>query len=424
MQSCWSFLTALLKGKGDPSLVNDPSKVLISARIAKKYFDEENPVGKTISIYAGQPLQKNLTVGAVLEDQPLNSSLYYDFITFEDNAVRGDQPFDRTDWSRFVDVTFLRLENPNEVAGIEEQLQQFVAIQNASRENWTLSKFSLGSMITAAHDGDAIASNALNESFPSAAVWGPLIMAILLLFAACLNFANTTISLSGKRLKEMGVRKVMGGTQRQLMIQLLAECLAISFLALMLGILIADWLLPVYNAMWPYLHLVPDYSNNFPLLMFLVGVLLFTTFLAGSYPAFYISSFNPSSIFRGAIKFGGTNLFSRILLGVQISISLVAVIGGFAFANNANYQKNKDMGYNKDQMIIVPIDPAKYETFKNQVAQNAFFDNVVGANHHIGYSYHTYPVAWQEEKKESALYRVSSAYFGLYGNRSVERKNF
>ena len=106
----FEFFNCPFKSKGDPSLLDDPSKILITGRMAKKYFADENPVGKTITIFAGQKSQKNLTVGAVLEDSPLNSSLYYDFITDEDNAIRSDEPLDRTDWERFVDITFLRLE--------------------------------------------------------------------------------------------------------------------------------------------------------------------------------------------------------------------------------------------------------------------------------------------------------------------------
>ena len=115
---------------------------------------------------------------------------------------------------------------------------------------------------------------------------------------------------------------------------------------------------------------------------------MFTTLLAGAYPAFYISRFNPANIFRGSIKFGGSNLFSRILLGLQITISLIAVIGGIAFAQNAAFQNTFDFGFNIHNIIGVTVkDQNSFDALKNEMAKLPQVTALAGAKNHIGFDY-------------------------------------
>ena len=112
------------------------------------------------------------------------------------------------------------------------------------------------------------------------------------------------------------------------------------------------------------------------LLIFLACMLAASTLLAGSYPAFYISRFNPTAIFRGTVKFGGTNLFSRLMLGLQLSIAIITVIAGMAFARNAEYQRHYDFGYNMENTLGVTFsDSASYVPLKNEMAK------IPGVNH-------------------------------------------
>src|SRR6187455_3394172 len=156
-------------------------------------------------------------------------------------------------------------------------------------------------------------------------------MSILILLIACFNLTNTAIAISSKRLKEIGIRKVMGSRRKQLIIQFIGETTFICFLALLVGLTFADFLIEGWNLMWGYMKLTPHYADNLKFFGFLAGVLLFTGILAGSYPAFYISKFEPVSILKGKLKFGGTNFFTRILLGLQFSISLIAIVSAIGF---------------------------------------------------------------------------------------------
>ena len=116
------------------------------------------------------------------------------------------------------------------------------------------------------------------------------------------------------------------------MIQLLMECGFIVFLAILLSALLNMWWLPAYNKMFVYIDVQANYFHDSTLLFFLLITLLISTLLAGAYPAFYITRFNPSSIFRGNVKFGGKNIFSRLMLGLQVSIAIITVVAGIAFS--------------------------------------------------------------------------------------------
>jgi hypothetical protein len=116
---------------------------------------------------------------------------------------------------------------------------------------------------------------------------------------------------------------------------------------------IADWLLiPAFNALWPYMKLTTDYLGKPDFTIFMVLTLLFTGLLAGSYPAFYISNFQPTAILKGKLKFGGTNYFTRILLALQFYISLIGIVCSIAFIGNARYQREFDMGFKQKEVLF------------------------------------------------------------------------
>ena len=215
------------------------------------------------------------------------------------------------------------------------------------RQEWIgrLPGFKLVSLHEHAIAGD-IPNNSLYERPEDSAAFGPFVLAILIFLSACLNFSNTTVSHANRRLKEIGMRKVMGSSQRQMVMQLLLECGFIVILAALVSVVLNIFWLPTFNQMFGDIKVVADYFNDITLLFFILAAVLLTTLLAGFYPAFYISRFNPTSIFRGTVKFGGTNLFSRIMLGLQLSIAIITVIAGIGFARNSEFQKNYDYGYN------------------------------------------------------------------------------
>jgi putative ABC transport system permease protein len=163
------------------------------------------------------------------------------------------------------------------------------------------------------------------DANPRSAVYAPTIMAVLVLLIACFNMTNTSIAISSRRLKEIGIRKVMGSMRAQLIVQFIGETMFICFLSLVIGLFLGEVLLNAWNSLWEEMKLTSHYIDNPGFVLFLVAVLLFTGLIAGSYPAFYISSFEPVGILKGKLKLGGTNLFTRVLLCLQYAISLLAI---------------------------------------------------------------------------------------------------
>lgn len=399
--------------RGERTALKDKSKILITESYATKYFGDEDPLGKTLTLDPGKSTERAFTVGAIMKEIPLNSSLRFNFLSHLDNQIgEAGAPLDKTKWDWFANVTFLQLENPADAPKIAESLGQYVPVQNAARENWQIKSFYLEPLKNVAHNGHELKGNWLWASIPPSAVWGPMVMAILLLITACLNLTNTAVSLSNRRLKEMGVRKVMGSTRGQLISQLLSEHFIVCVMALLVAVALADFLVEPYNEMWSFLHLETNYLENPPLLIFMFATLVFAAILGGSYPAFYVSAFNPSNIFRGSVKFGGSNLFSRILLGVQVMISLVAVVTGIAFAQNAHFQKTTDIGYEYNDVLVIPtFEEGTFQTFRNKIEQNPKVLASTGTRHQLDWydARVEYKLAGQEY--ESFYYGIGENYF-------------
>ena len=411
---------------GEKSAINDPSQVLITETAAKKYFGEASALQQTIIVNPGQGGHKEFIVGGILKDPPKISSLQFDVLTNIAFVEWGPRPDTLINWTNHMSATFLQLENPTEKEAITQQLQNYITIYNEGNGNSAV-KFLLQPMKEVYIEGEDVNNNWISRSLPPVFYWGLWAMALMILLNACLNFTNTTVSFSNKRLKEMGVRKVMGSGRTQLMLQLLGESLVICILATGVAIIATEYFVPIFNQMWGIanIELTLDYLGNPDLLLFLGGTILLVTLLAGAYPAFYISSFKPTHIFRGSTKFGGDNWFVRSLLGFQVAISIMTIIGGIAFAQNGEYLENFDLGYNTKEIINVKLNGKDaYTTFKNVVLQNPDIQGVTGSRNNLGFGEHWYPLGKREENRWTQVQNVGENFFEVMGLNILEGRTF
>ena len=412
--------------EGEWNAINDPSQVLITETAAKKYFGEETALQQTIIVNPGQGGHKEFMVGGVLQDPPKISSLQFDLLTNIAYVEWGPRPDTLTDWQNSMSATFLQLENNTENEVIAQQLQNYIAINNEGNGNSAV-KFLLQPMKAVYIGGNDVNNNWISQGLPNAFYWGLWAMALMILLTACLNFTNTTVSFSNKRLKEMGVRKVMGGGRTQLMLQLLGESLVICILATGFAIIAAEYFIPLFNQMWgeANVELTLKYFDNSDLLLFLGGAILLVTLFAGAYPAFYISSFKPSHIFRGNTKFGGDNWFVRSLLGFQVAISIMTIIGGIAFAQNGEYLKDFDLGYNTEGIINVKLNGKEaYTTFKNVILQNPDIKGVTGSKNDLGFGEYWYPLGKREDNRWTQVQEVGENFFEVMSLNILEGRPF
>jgi putative ABC transport system permease protein len=417
------FNFPLLKGTVN---LDDKSTVVITEKAATKYFGNADPIGKTLLFYPAEPFKKPLTVTGVLKDPPMNSTLQFELITHTDNQLKADgSQIKSDDWGWFANAIFLKLSNPGDAARLENNFAKYIPLQQEARKDLKVTGFKMESMASLATKSNMLDNNALGERPSDAAAYAPFILALLVLLSACLNFANTTVAQSSRRLKEMGIRKVMGSSRRQIILQQLAECSLIVLAAIVFSILINKWWLPTFNSMFNYVNVTADYFTDYTLLVVLGLILLFVTLLAGGYPAFYISRFNASNIFRGAVKFGGRNLFSRILLGFQIAISFITVIAGLAFTRNASFQKNYDYGYDKDNIIGLYVQSANdYHALRNELIKIPGIEMMAGTRQHIGFWQRTVSIESAGEKKESQYMEVGENYLNTMQLKLVAGSDF
>ena len=253
--------------------------------------------------------------------------------------------------------------------------------------------------------------NWLNEPPPPPAVTVPFIMAGLMLLIACFNFTNTSVAISSKRLKEIGIRKVMGGSRRQLIAQFMGENLILSFLSMLVGLLIAYFLVPTYNALWDFIDIKLSLTEDLEIYGFLAGLLIVTSIIAGGYPSLYISRYQPVNILRGSLSLGGTNLFSRLLLGFQYMFTIIGLISSLAFANNADYQSSVDIGFAKDNILGVRVSSqSEFEKFYNLARSKPSVNKAVGSANHIGWWHSIRNIKSEDKELEASILYLGIDY--------------
>lgn len=370
--------------QGDPRALDDKNRVFLSEPLAQKHFRGSNPVGRTVTVSYRNGPAKDYLVGGVFAKPPLNSSFRFDMlVSFEEFLERGQLKED--DWRVLIPATFVLLKDPSQRDRVERQLGKYVPVQNQSREDFRVSRFYLEPLLEMAGQLEEVRANVLVPSLPASAIVSPVVMALLMLLLAAFNFANTSMAISGGRLKEIGLRKVFGGTRQQLIQQFLGENVFTCLTAFFLALLLAKYFVPAYSALWSFLDIRLDYVRDWEVPLLMLVLLVLTGVLAGAYPAFYISAFNPAGIFSKKLKLLGTNGFMRILLGFQFGISLLAIVAGVVFSDNAGYQESLDMGFDANQTIVVEVkDNATIDVFRNAIATNPKVVKVAASEGHIG----------------------------------------
>ncbi len=408
---------------GTSGSFGDMNSIIISDEIGKIYFGDEDPVGEIISVVTNNE-ERTYMVAGVFRRFPLNSSFTFDAILYIDNYFET-QHVDEHDWQTAIAGTFLHIPDRSQVPVIEELLQQYVSVQNEAQEEFRIDSYYLAPFSNMAHRGWDLWAHWFRQSFHPAAVTAPPIMAIFILLLACFNFMNNAIAFSSKRLKEIGVRKVAGSTRRQIILQFMGENMMLSLAAIVIGVIIGVYLVEIYSRMWVYMDISLSFKSNPELLIFLILLFLIVSLLAGAYPSFYISRFNPVFIFQDKLRIGGKNILSKILLTVQFIISVNALVSGVIFTENARFQNNLDLGYDKDNIIGVPVgDRSYYIAYRDAIKANPMIQSIGESEEHIGWSNFTRTISYKGIKKDIQALDIGDGYFNTMGLKLIEGREF
>ncbi|MFD0999965.1 ABC transporter permease [Ohtaekwangia kribbensis] len=414
---------------GSSDAIRDKSNVLISESMAVRLFNSPaEALGKTMTQVYGQEL-KEVKIAGIFQDPPMNSSFHKQgglaFMNFEN--YKDEFPHaPENDWHQ-LGTLFIQINHTDRKDIVYKQLQPYIKNNNEVQENFQLAEFALDPFLSMAHhDRDEDVRSQTWGAPPVAAIIGSVIMSGLILLIACFNLTNTAIAISSRRLKEIGIRKVMGSVRIQLIIQFIGETTCACLLALIVGVALTNFLVEGWNLMTGNnIHLEVNYFDQPSILFFIIALLIITGIIAGSYPAFYISKFQPVSILKGKLKFGGTNYFTRILLCLQFAISLISIVSAFAFLQNARYQREYDLGFDIRGSLIAPVNNrSEFDTYRNALQNNPEILSIAGAKSSIG-SFRMHEAVEHEMKKaEVDIVEAGDDYLKTFNLQLTQGRDF
>lgn len=367
------FSFTFLRGNSKTAL-SMPTSVVLTRSVAQKYFGDENPMGKRLSVDFGSEF-KDLQVTGVIEDVPLNSHLQFKIMV----SFKYFWFADKTEMNYYANnyYTYVLLNEQASYSDVDLKIRNLYQ-KHVTRAKNTLSLQPLKKI----HLTAGIRYNPPNTG-DIKHVYILSLIALIVLAVACINFMNLATAQSGTRAKEIGVRKVVGASRRTLIFQLFGESFFFSFLAFLLAFILLEFSLPVLRQI-SGLDLKLFSSQNIVILIIFTGIMLVTGLIAGSYPALFLSSLPPTSIFKGTLKSGpGGKNFRKILVVFQFSISIGLIVATLIVSHQVSFMRNKKLGFNKDNLIFLPLRGElrdNYEVFKEAVMQHPDIISVSASN--------------------------------------------
>jgi len=370
---------------GTPAVLNEPDAIIISAKLAEKYFKDEESLGKALTIVFDNQVKKIFTVKGVAAPFPENTSFAFDIITGFDNSASIGK-IEQNDWATHIGGTFIQLKEGATIEPVAANMNKYVALQNASNEDIPIKSFVFDNVKNPNANAHAVNGRPIFVTHPIVGFLF-ILLALLMLALSSFNYINIALGFAGKKLKEIGIRKTIGGQRIQLVWQFMSENLLLCFLALILSLVIAQiFLIPLLNTIMA-MQISLTIIENPSIWLFLVGLLGFTAIASGAYPAFYISAFQPASIFRGSQQIIKKNKLTRLFLGFQFVLSFSAVIIVILILTAGRHWENMGWGYQPDETLMIRLENAKqYDIFKSEMERNPYVQKVGGSMNHVGES--------------------------------------
>ncbi|MBT3755431.1 MAG: FtsX-like permease family protein [Candidatus Cloacimonetes bacterium] len=345
--------------------LSEPYSIVLSPKMAKKYFNEENPLGKTLTINN----KFNFTVTGVMEKIPSNSSFELDLVVpFEFLRELGENI---DGWTN-NHATYIQLHSNVDYLVFNDKVKHFFQVLHGEESTTILYTFPF----TKKH-----LYSATGRQDNITGIYLISIIAFLILVIACINYMNLSTARSARRAREVGLRKVVGANRIQLSRQFLFESLLLALLSMAFALVIVELVLPYYNS-----FVGKDLSlglNSFTILL-IAGIVIGTGIVAGSYPAFLLSSFKPVKVLKGSITSGkGGMLFRKILVIIQFTLSIILIISTITIFNQLRFMQNKKLGLDKEDVMYIRSNDVlkeKYESFRSELTNHPDILSLCGSS--------------------------------------------
>lgn len=353
------FSFKFTKGSPEKALAS-PTSIVISEKLAQKYFGEQDPIGKTIQFQDSLSLQ----VTGVVKDVPKSSSFKFDFVAPVKIYEKSNNWL--LSWDNNGIKTFVVLRKNVSVDKVQSKIKNFIKTKNKeSSTELFLQKNSDAYLYSRFENG--VQTGGRIEYVRLFTV-----VAVFILVIACINFMNLATARSARRAKEVGIRKVVGAPRQLLIGQFMGEAIIISLISVLFSLGIVQLLLPVFNTVTGKEIVISFVDPVFWL--YLVALALVTGLLSGSYPALFLSSLNPVMVLKGILKFDTKSaLFRKGLVVFQFCLSILLIVGTIVIYRQINYIKNKNLGFEKENLMVISLEgdlQKNYELFKQEALQS------------------------------------------------------
>jgi len=371
---------------GDPqTALAEPNSMVLSKATAEKYFDTTDVLGNTIRAdFSNSTGSAIFHVTGVSENVPDNSHFHFDILV---SSSTFPGLINEKDWGGADFITYLLLTPGTSKDRFDEKLKEFTRRNLGGRgfDEWVAEgnywEYYLQPITEIHLNSDLKGEFEANGNRTYIVIFS--VISIIILLIACINFMNLSTAKSSIRAKEVGVRKVVGSSRKELMQQFLSESILLSFISLALGLAAIQILLPAYKN-FVGRNLSMPYLDNAAVIPSLLALGLVVGLISGSYPAFFLSSFPPISVFRGITgRSSGSSLLRNILVVFQFAIAIFLIAGTLVVFQQLKFFQNKRLGFEKEQVLVVRNPGSlgnSVSSFKDALRQNSHVSNVSGSN--------------------------------------------
>lgn len=418
---------------GPERAITESQTIVLSETTAKKYFGENNPIGELLTSGSG----RSYKVTGVFRDLPSNSHLKYDALLSVATIVQeiGAEEFNNMDPIRFWNIgvyTYILLNENARMQDIHDKFDPFYQKYMKPIGDQINASFSLLSTpLARTHFSSGLDADQPTGNIAYIYIFSTV--AVFMIVIAAINYMNMATARSVRRAREVGMRKVVGAVKGQLIRQFLGESLLMTFIALVLAVGIVYILLPDFNQ-------VADKQISFhilrqpQLLLILIGTALLTGIVAGSYPAFFLSSFQPVETLKGTVLHSGKRGggLRKILVVFQFFIAIIMIIATIVVSNQISYLRNKDLGFKKENLIVLEMQDTtfrnKVKTFKEELLLSPEITHVTNSTGVPGNIQWIQVVLVEKEDRmvenTMIIAQIDEDFLDVFGMELVQGRNF
>jgi len=416
------------------SVFENPDSIVITEETADQIFGDESPMGETIDLGNSRLVQ----IKGVIKNVPKNSHIQFNaLLPLSFIRDRDGRPADFSDAAYFCEwYAYLLLREGAHAGDVERKVRETAEEKwgDLYREKGTTRQYPLQKIedlhLKSKCEYEPGNPGDINTVYLFSAI------ALFVLFIACFNFINLSTAKSANRAREVGMRKVMGSQKSQIVRQFLSESIVMSIFGLLISIVLVQLALPSFNRLagkeFDSGHLLSS-----TVLLGLLGIIIVTGIIAGSFPAFIMSAFNPIIVLKGKLSSASKNITLRkVLVVFQFSISIFMIIGILVIIRQLDYIKNRNLGFDKEQMVVIPFfgnrqneeGAGRHEALKNKILQNSsivsasFSIDVPGGD--MGYDAFLPEGKTNDETLRAMRYWVDHNFINTYGMEIVKGRNF